>query len=134
MRRAIRSAGGHPIVNLVIVHTVYGLGFTTLFFRNEYEAVPTELVKAAMVEGAGLFQIFRRVILPNSTSSVSVIVIYQFTNIWNDSRFGSTFAAGESWPPPSSPRGRPCSSMSSPAALARRAAAGERRSDGRVVD
>ena len=28
-------------------HVVYGLGFTTLFFRNYYEAFPTELVKAA---------------------------------------------------------------------------------------
>ncbi|MEM8917079.1 MAG: carbohydrate ABC transporter permease, partial [Pseudomonadota bacterium] len=32
---------------LVLVHVVYGLGFTTLFFRNYYAAFPTELVKAA---------------------------------------------------------------------------------------
>ncbi len=31
---------GNPTVNLVIVHVVYGLGFTTLFFRNYYEAFP----------------------------------------------------------------------------------------------
>ena len=89
---------GNPIVNLVIVHTVYGLGFTTLFFRNYYEAFPTELVKAAMVDGASFFQIFRRVILPNSTPIFIVTVIYQFTNIWNDFLFGSTFAAGDSSP------------------------------------
>ncbi|MDE3178003.1 MAG: carbohydrate ABC transporter permease [Pseudomonadota bacterium] len=89
---------GNPIVNLVIVHTVYGLGFTTLFFRNYYEAFPSELVKAAMVDGASFFQIFRRVILPNSTPIVIVTVIYQFTNIWNDFLFGSTFAAGDSSP------------------------------------
>ncbi|TIM65427.1 MAG: carbohydrate ABC transporter permease, partial [Mesorhizobium sp.] len=35
---------GNPTVNLVFVHVVYGLGFTTLFFRNYYEAFPTELV------------------------------------------------------------------------------------------
>jgi glucose/mannose transport system permease protein len=40
---------GNPTVNLVIVHVVYGLGFTTLFFRNYYEAFPTELVEG----GAG---------------------------------------------------------------------------------
>src|SRR6202012_4177510 len=44
---------GNPIVNLVLVHVVYGLGFTTLFFRNYYEAFPTELVKGAMMDGAG---------------------------------------------------------------------------------
>src|SRR5207245_10487269 len=40
---------GNPTVNLVICHVVYGLGFTTLFFRNYYEAFPTELVNAAMI-------------------------------------------------------------------------------------
>jgi glucose/mannose transport system permease protein len=89
---------GNPTVNLVIVHTVYGLGFTTLFFRNYYEAFPTELVKAAMIDGAGFFQIFRRIMLPNSTPIFIVTVIYQFTNIWNDFLFGSTFAAGDAAP------------------------------------
>jgi glucose/mannose transport system permease protein len=87
-----------PIVHLVIVHVVYGLGFTTLFFRNYYEVFPTELVKAAMVDGAGFFQIFRRVLLPNSTPIVIVTVIYQFTNIWNDFLFSSTYAAGDTSP------------------------------------
>ncbi len=89
---------GNPTVNLVIVHVIYGLGFTTLFFRNYYEAFPNELVKAAMIDGAGFFQIFRRILLPNSTPIFIVTVIYQFTNIWNDFLFGSTFAAGDQSP------------------------------------
>ena len=51
---------------LVLVHVVYGLGFTTLFFRNYYAAFPTELVKAAQVDGAGFFRIFWRILLPSS--------------------------------------------------------------------
>ena len=89
---------GNSTVNLVIVHVVYGLGFTTLFFRNYYDAFPSELVKAAMMDGAGFFQIFRRILLPNSTPIIIVTVIYQFTNIWNDFLFGSTFAAGDQSP------------------------------------
>jgi glucose/mannose transport system permease protein len=89
---------GNATVNLVIVHVIYGLGFTTLFFRNYYETFPNELVKAAMIDGASFFQIFRRVLLPNSTPIFIVTVIYQFTNIWNDFLFGSTFAAGDSAP------------------------------------
>lgn len=83
---------GNPTVNLVFVHVVYGLGFTTLFFRNYYEAFPTELIKAAMVDGAGFFQIFRRILLPNSLPIIVVTVIYQFTNIWNDFLFASAYA------------------------------------------
>ena len=89
---------GNPTVNLVIVHTIYGLGFTTLFFRNYYEAFPTELVKSAMIDGAGFFRIFWRILLPNSGPILIVTVIYQFTNIWNDFLFGSTFAAGDQSP------------------------------------
>lgn len=89
---------GNPTVDLVLVHTIYGLGFTTLFFRNYYEAFPNELIKSAMIDGAGFFQIFRRILLPNSGPIVIVTVIYQFTNIWNDFLFGSTFAAGDQMP------------------------------------
>jgi glucose/mannose transport system permease protein len=89
---------GNPIVNLTFVHIVYGIGFTTLFFRNYYEAFPTELVKAAQIDGASFFQIFRRVMLPNSVPIIVVTVIYQFTNIWNDFLFGVSYAAGDTMP------------------------------------
>lgn len=90
---------GDPTVNLVFVHVIYGLGFTTLFFRNYYEAFPTELVKAAQVDGASFFQIFRRIMLPNSLPIFVVTVIYQFTNIWNDFLFASAYAGtGDSMP------------------------------------
>jgi len=90
---------GNSTVNLVFVHVVYGLGFTTLFFRNFYEAFPTELVKAAQVDGASFFQIFRRIMLPNSLPIIVVTVIYQFTNIWNDFLFASAYAGtGDSMP------------------------------------
>ncbi|CCM77200.1 carbohydrate ABC transporter permease [Rhizobium mesoamericanum] len=90
---------GNSTVNLVTVHVIYGLGFTTLFFRNYYEAFPTELVKAAQVDGASFFQIFRRIMLPNSLPIIVVTVIYQFTNIWNDFLFASAYAGtGDSMP------------------------------------
>ena len=83
---------------LVMVHVIYGLGFTTLFFRNYYEAFPDELVKAAMIDGAGFFRIFWRILLPTSGPIIVVTVIYQFTNIWNDFLFGVSFAGGEASP------------------------------------
>jgi glucose/mannose transport system permease protein len=90
---------GNPTVNLVFVHVVYGIGFTTLFFRNYYEAFPTELIKAAQVDGASFFQIFRRIMLPNSMPIFVVTVIYQFTNIWNDFLFASAYAGtGDAMP------------------------------------
>ncbi|MFZ5674115.1 MAG: carbohydrate ABC transporter permease [Pseudomonadota bacterium] len=89
---------GGSIWALILVHAVYGIGFTTLFFRNYYEAFPTELVRAAMIDGAGFFQIFRRILLPSSGPIIVVTVIWQFTNIWNDFLFGVSFSDVNSLP------------------------------------
>lgn len=83
---------------LVLVHLVYGLGFTTLFFRNYYAAFPTELIRAAQMDGAGFFRIFTRILLPSSGPIIVVTVIWQFTNIWNDFLFGASFADVDSVP------------------------------------
>lgn len=83
---------------LVLVHVVYGLGFTTLFFRNYYDAFPSELIRAATIDGAGFFRIFRRILLPSSGPIIVVTVIWQFTNVWNDFLFGASFADFDSQP------------------------------------
>ena len=83
---------------LVLVHVVYGLGFTTLFFRNYYEAFPSELIKAAQIDGAGFFRIFQRILLPSSGPIIVVTVIWQFTNIWNDFLFGASFSGASTTP------------------------------------
>lgn len=91
----IGLAGSVP--GLVLVHAVYGVGFTTLYYRNYYASFPTELVRAAMIDGAGFFRIFWRIMLPVSGPITVVSVIWQFTNIWNDFLFGASFG-GQSQP------------------------------------
>ena len=86
------------IPGLILVHTLYGMGFTTLFFRNYYADFPVDLMKAAKVDGAGLFRIFFRIMLPASTPIIIVTVIWQFTNIWNDFLFGVSFSDFDSFP------------------------------------
>jgi len=89
-------AGSTP--GLVLVHVVYGLGFTTLYFKNYYQVFPTELIRAAQIDGAGFFRIFWRILLPSSGPIIVVSVIWQFTNIWNDFLFGASFADLDSQP------------------------------------
>jgi glucose/mannose transport system permease protein len=83
---------------LIFVHVVYGLAFTTLFFRNFYVTIPPELSSAARIDGAGFFTIFWRIILPLSPPIIVVCVIWQFTQIWNDFLFGVVFSSGERQP------------------------------------
>ena len=83
---------------LILVHVVAGIPSTTLFFRNYYIGLPDELIKAAMLDGAGFWQIFRRIVLPLSTPILVVTLIWQFTNIWNDFLYGIVFSGADSKP------------------------------------
>lgn len=86
------------IGGLILVHVIYGLGFTTLFFRNYYVTIPAELVKAAKVDGAGFFRIFWSIFVPLSAPIIVVAVIWQFTQIWNDFLFGASFSQSGTQP------------------------------------
>ncbi|MDM0111221.1 carbohydrate ABC transporter permease [Variovorax sp. J22R133] len=86
------------VKGLIFVNTVYGIGFTTLFFRNYYAAFPTELIRSARMDGAGFFGVMGRILLPNSTPIIVVTVIWQFTNIWNEFLFGASFSDFSSYP------------------------------------
>lgn len=83
---------------LVLVHVIYGLQFTTLFFRNYYVTVPGELVKAARIDGAGFFRIYFQILLPISIPTIMVCLIWQTTQIWNDFLFGVVFSSGDGQP------------------------------------
>lgn len=83
---------------LVFVHVIYGIAFTTMFFRNFYVSVPAELVKAARIDGAGFMTIFIQIMLPLSLPIFMVCLIWQFTQIWNDFLFGIVFSGIDSMP------------------------------------
>jgi glucose/mannose transport system permease protein len=86
------------ITGLIFVHVIYGIGFTTLFFRNYYVNIPNELVKAAKIDGANFLRIFWSIFLPLSLPIIVVTVIWQFTQIWNDFLFGVSFSEAGTQP------------------------------------
>ncbi len=83
---------------LIFVHVVYGLAFTTLFFRNYFLSISHELIRAARIDGAGFWTIFGRILLPISTPIFVVSIIWQFTQIWNDFLFGVVFGGSGAQP------------------------------------
>ena len=92
----IRLAG--TVWALVLVHVVYGIPITSLIFRNFYATIPTSLLEAAKLDGASFFGIYRYVLFPLSTSSFVVVLIWQFTNIWNDFLFAVTLTSPATQP------------------------------------
>jgi len=78
---------GGTIWGLILVHVVYGIPITTLIFRNYYAEVPTELIEAARIDGAGIMGVYWRILFPLSAPGFVVVIIWQFTNIWNEFLF-----------------------------------------------
>ncbi len=95
----IKSLGLYgSIGGLILAHVVYGLPITTLIFRNYYGEVPDALVEAARIDGAGFWGIYSRVIFPLSVPGFVVVIIWQFTQVWNEFLFGVTLASPSSQP------------------------------------
>jgi len=85
---AIDLYGGLP--GLILIHTVYGLPITTLIFRNFYVDIPNEMLEASAIDGAGFFRMYREIVFPLSIPGFVVVIIWQFTQIWNEFLFAVT--------------------------------------------
>ena len=75
---------------LILTHVVYGLPITTLIFRNFYAEIPDEMLEAGKIDGAGFFGLYTRIVFPLSISGFVVVIIWQFTQIWNEFLFAVT--------------------------------------------
>ncbi|GAB1420481.1 carbohydrate ABC transporter permease [Anaerolineales bacterium] len=82
----------NSIYGLILVHVVYGLPITTLIFRNYYMEIPHEMMVAVAMDGAGFFKLYRYIVLPISLPGFVVVIIWQFTQIWNEFLFSVTIA------------------------------------------
>lgn len=81
---------GGSLWGLILTHVVYGIPITTLIFRNYYAEVPNDIIESARIDGAGIFRIYRYVLFPLSLPGFVVVIIWQFTNIWNEFLFAVT--------------------------------------------
>lgn len=88
----------NSVYGLILIHSVQGIAFTTLFCRHFYAALPDELIKAARIDGAGFWRILNKVVLPLSGPVIAVCHIWQFTQIWNEYLFGVVFTSGREQP------------------------------------
>jgi glucose/mannose transport system permease protein len=83
---------------LTLAHIVYGLPITTLIFRNYYAEVPDEMLEAGQIDGADFFGLYSEILFPLSLPGFVVVVIWQFTQIWNEYLFAVTLTGKNSWP------------------------------------
>ncbi len=83
-------------LGVIIALTILNLPFTLLLLKNFFDTVPIELEEAAYVEGASLFQIITRIVLPMSRAGIAVVWFFSFTGAWNEFLLPLIFARVES--------------------------------------
>lgn len=69
---------------LILVHIAYQLPFSILFLRSFFHTIPSDLLDAARIDGAGEARILTRIVLPLSIPAMGAMAILLFTWIWND--------------------------------------------------
>lgn len=94
--QSIRLYGDLP--GLVLVHIIYGIPITTLIFRNYYAGISTEMIEAGKIDGANLFGLYRHIMFPLSAPSFAVVIIWQFTQAWNEFLFAVILTNQSNWP------------------------------------
>ena len=76
------------MTGLIMVHCIFGIPITALLFRGYYAGIPNELMDAGKIDGCGFFGIYRYILLPISLPAFAVVLLWQFTTIWNDYLMG----------------------------------------------
>lgn len=71
-------------LGLILPYSALGIPFALVILKNFFDTFPRELEEAAIVDGAGVFRIFLTIVLPNTLSSLTVVVIWTFLNAWNE--------------------------------------------------
>ena len=68
----------------LILPAFWGGAFGTFLLRQYFLTIPRDLVDAARMDGASLFDIFWRIYLPLSKPAVAALAIFVFKDAWND--------------------------------------------------
>jgi raffinose/stachyose/melibiose transport system permease protein len=72
------------LLGLILVEVALLLPFAVLIFRAFMSAIPRELDEAAIIDGAGPWSLFRRVIFPLLRPAVITVIVVSSVTIYND--------------------------------------------------
>lgn len=69
---------------VIAIHIAFQLGFCTFVLSNYMKTLPNELTEAAVVDGAGVFQIYYKIVMPLVRPAFAALVVLETTWIYND--------------------------------------------------
>ncbi|SDO46921.1 carbohydrate ABC transporter membrane protein 2, CUT1 family [Nakamurella panacisegetis] len=79
-------------------HTIFGLPLAIFLLHNFMKEIPSSLIEAARVDGAGHVKIFIQVLMPLLVPAIASFGIFQFLWVWNDLLVALTFSGENTRP------------------------------------
>lgn len=73
---------------VIIPHIAISFPMTIFILTGFMGSIPKELEEAAVMDGCTIYQIFFKIIMPISKSSIVTVAVVTFINIWNDLQIG----------------------------------------------
>ncbi len=74
----------NTLTGVVLVYVTLQLPFSIFMMRNAFDSVPKEIEDAARVDGASVFVVLRRIMLPLVLPGVATVAIFAFLASWNE--------------------------------------------------
>lgn len=71
-------------LGLIIAYSATALPFTVWQMKGYYDTIPYSLEEAAMIDGAGPFYSFYRIILPLAVPALAISALFSFMSAWSE--------------------------------------------------
>lgn len=71
-------------LSVILMYTVGSLPFSIFFLSASFRNLPNELMEAAKIDGASLWQIYLHIILPIGRPAILTLGILNFLSMWNE--------------------------------------------------
>ncbi len=68
----------------IILPTLFMTPFSVFFLRQFFLGIPKEIEEAAMIDGAGRFRVFLRIIMPMAAAPISTLALLTYIPSWHD--------------------------------------------------
>ena len=78
---------------LILPYTGWNLALGNFVMRSAFSAIPKDLEDAATIDGAGIFRLFREIMLPLVSSSLVTVAIFTFVPVWGEYLLAFTFTS-----------------------------------------
>jgi N-acetylglucosamine transport system permease protein len=73
----------NTLPGLIMVYVAFALPFTVFFLYAFFRTLPDDVYEAALIDGAGEWRTFFRIMLPMARPGMAAVAIFNFLGLWN---------------------------------------------------